>query len=423
MAPPTRSNPYRTPSPEPLAGGEATTRRKCRFYNALAKDGPFKSLRRISADCHISESCGRKWKKQLEELGQEAKKPTRQRSSILGRKSKVTKSMCTMLVSPSQNPVRKHPYETQIAYHNLPVKTRQLQRKLKEYTKGGARYICAFVKKEISPANKTKREEYGYEHLYQPLFGFFDHIVFTDEAHVDPTSQARGRVLRELGTRNNPENIEEREPLQGVRFHIAAWVSWWGKADRLEFYNDEEDTIERPEYPKKPRRRPTTETEEEYQARVLEWEAGKPHEREVKVKGNAMTQKYYVDRLLPIYCQAIESMRQIDNKSWLLQEDGDPSHGMRKKGLAEEYKEAYNIQNLTHPPQSPDLNPIEGIWNIIKQRLRHRIFDSEEELKEALQEEWDKITMEEIRDRIADMPRRCAELIKHSGKPIRGNKW
>ena len=98
-------------------------------------------------------------------------------------------------------------------------------------------------------------------------------------------------------------------------------------------------------------------------------------------------------------------MREIDDKTWLLQEDGDPSHGMRRRGLAQEYKDAYGIQNLTHPAQSPDLNPIEGIWAIIKQRLRRRVFDSSvEELKEALQEEWDKITMQEIRDRIADMP-------------------
>lgn len=116
-------------------------------------------------------------------------------------------------------------------------------------------------------------------------------------------------------------------------------------------------------------------------------------------------------------------MRQIDDKPWLLQEDGDPSHGMRKKGLAQEYKEAHNIQNFIHPAQSPDLNPIEAIWSIIKQRLRRRLFDSEEDMKIAIQEEWDKITIEQIRDRIASMPKRCAIVAKSGGKPIRGNKW
>ena len=60
---------------------------------------------------------------------------------------------------------------------------------------------------------------------------------------------------------------------------------------------------------------------------------------------------------------------------------------MRKAGLAREYKDAHNVQNLVYPAQSPDLNPIKGIWAIIKQRLRRRIFNLEAEMKEALQEE------------------------------------
>ena len=96
---------------------------------------------------------------------------------------------------------------------------------------------------------------------------------------------------------------------------------------------------------------------------------------------------------------------------------------MRKRGLAQEYKEAHDIQNLVHPAQSPDLNPIEAIWAIIKQRIRRRVFDSEKEMKEALQEEWDKITMQEIQDRIADLPRRCLLVAKSGGKPIRGHGW
>jgi hypothetical protein len=348
---------------------------------------------------------------------------TRPMLKKLGKPSKVTKAICKMLCSPSRNPVRKQPYKTQIAYHKIPVKKRQLQNKLKEHIKGGDRYKCAFIKKVISAQNYGLREAYGQTYLYDPLFGFFNHIVYIDKAHVDPTSQAQGMVLREQGTRDDLENIEERPPLKGVRFHIAAWISWWGKADKLEFYNDEEDTVERLPYPSKPRKRPTIKTKEEFEYRVTTWEAGKSYEREVKVKGNAMTQKYYVNRLLPIYVKAMESIRLIDDKPWLLQEDGDPSHGMRKRGLTEEYKEAHDIQNLSHLTQSLDLNPIEAIWNIIKQRLRWKIFDFEEEMKEALQEEWDKITMDEIRFRIADMPRRCAELVKCGKKPIRGNKW
>jgi transposase len=212
MAPQLRNQPFRTPSPEPLASREATTTKKCKFFDALARSGGTKSLRRISADCKIAESTGRKWKKQWANMGSLAKRRTRPRSSILGHKSKVTKSMYKMLVSPLRNPVRKQPYKAQIEYHNLPVKKRQLQKMMKRNTNGGGRYVCAFVKKEISQKNKVERVTYSSEHNY-------------DEAHVDPTSQTQGRVTRERGTRNNPENIEERPPLKGIRFHIAAWIS------------------------------------------------------------------------------------------------------------------------------------------------------------------------------------------------------
>ncbi|KAH9216023.1 hypothetical protein DL95DRAFT_254807, partial [Leptodontidium sp. 2 PMI_412] len=63
----------------------------------------------------------------------------------------------------------------------------------------------------------------------------------------------------------------------------------------------------------------------------------------------------------------------------------------------------------------PDLNPIEACWNIIKIRIRYKVWTDLEELKRALQEEWDKITMEEIRARISEMPQRCKDLVKYSG--------
>jgi hypothetical protein len=136
-----------------------------------------------------------------------------------------------------------------------------------------------------------------------------------------------------------------------------------------------------------------------------------------------MTQKYYTERLLPIYIDAVHHGRSFCSESWYLQEDGDPSHGMRKAGLARQLKDLNWLVNIKHPAQSPDLNPIEGIWNIIKQRLRRRIFYSDEEVKEAIQEEWDKISMKEIRRRIAAMPGRCKQLVKTGGRPIKTALW
>lgn len=78
---------------------------------------------------------------------------------------------------------------------------------------------------------------------------------------------------------------------------------------------------------------------------------------------------------------------------------------------------------MHHPAQSSDLNPQEGLWNILKQRVRRRIWENEEELKAILQEEWSLITMQEVRSRISEMQGRCKLLVKYRGEPIKGAKW
>ena len=81
------------------------------------------------------------------------------------------------------------------------------------------------------------------------------------------------------------------------------------------------------------------------------------------------------------------------------------------------------IPVLIYSIQSPDLNPIEAIWNILKQRVQRQRWDDLEQLKEILQNEWSKISMEEIRVRIAEMPSRCRTLANSDGKAIRSSLW
>ena len=112
------------------------------------------------------------------------------------------------------------------------------------------------------------------------------------------------------------------------------------------------------------------------------------------------------------------------NRRAILQEDNDPSHGIRSSdNLAVRYKRANNIELLVHPAQSPDLNPIEACWNILKQRVRRHKWENLEQLKHLIVQKWAQITMREIRARISDMSGRCDKLTKNGGAPIKSELW
>jgi transposase len=226
MAPSTRQNAQITPPPGPSEGREADTIKKTRFYNIWDREHLKKSTRQICIETGTAEPTGRRWLNKHKDMGSLAYRKSRRRSSKLGRPSKVTKSMCKMLVSPSKNPVRNRTLDYQLEFHNIPVQKRQLRRKLKEHTQGGGIYKCAFVKKEISNKNCQERVAYGEEHKDKSIEDFWSYIFFTDKAHIDPTSLYQQGVLREHGYRYDDENIQQRPKKKGIRFHIAAWITW-----------------------------------------------------------------------------------------------------------------------------------------------------------------------------------------------------
>jgi hypothetical protein len=91
---------------------------------------------------------------------------------------------------------------------------------------GRCTVLYTYIKKIISTKNCTEQTTYIENHLFDLLFGFFNYIVYTEEVYIDPILQAQGRILREQGIQDNPENIKERLLLKGIRFYIAAWISW-----------------------------------------------------------------------------------------------------------------------------------------------------------------------------------------------------
>jgi len=99
---------------------------------------------------------------------------------------------------------------------------------------------------------------------------------------------------------------------------------------------------------------------------------------------------------------------------FIFQQDGDPKHTSRP---ASEWFEDHRINVLKWPAQSPDLNPIEHLWEHLK-----RQFNSYEnhptsihELEARINREWEKIDPKVCEDLIASMPRRLEAVIRAKG--------
>ena len=171
-----------------------------------------------------------------------------------------------------------------------------------------------------------------------------------------------------------------------VTVHVSAGVSYYRKG-RLIFYKDPKEPSDKAYKPRKPRQS-SVQTQEEYATVVKEWNQSESAGVEIRPKGNAMTQEFYAREILPQHIERIQALQAYYKRQFWLQEDGDPSHGIRStENPCVRLKRAADIQSLTHPPQSPDLNPIESLWQIMKQRLRSRNWDTVAEFKAAIQEE------------------------------------
>jgi transposase len=140
---------------------------------------------------------------------------------------------------------------------------------------------------------------------------------------------------------------------------------------------------------------------------------------EPEVGQGKMTARLYTDLIMDgeFYDFWLSSMEECGYV--LMMEDGAPYH----KGCATSRRKQLEEMGWigwgpgTWPSNSPDLNPIEHLWYILKSQIRKRKVQprNRKELIDVLQEEWRKIDMDKVRNLILSMPRRLEAVIKANG--------
>lgn len=135
----------------------------------------------------------------------------------------------------------------------------------------------------------------------------------------------------------------------------------------------------------------------------------------VIIRENINAKKYLEilqEHLLPFFVS-------LGNENeYIFQDDNAPVH---RANIVTDWKNENSINFFPWPAQSPDLNPIEHVWDFLERQVRKRDPrpKSTEELILALQEEWVKIDSNFLETLVSSMPRRVRAVIKSKGYPTK----
>ena len=123
-----------------------------------------------------------------------------------------------------------------------------------------------------------------------------------------------------------------------------------------------------------------------------------------------------------VYCDILqknlfESIKKLNlGREWVMQQDNDPKHWAH---IVTHWLKEKEVELLKWPPFSPDLNPIEHMWDEVERRMKKEKPKNETELKQSLLRVWHGIGTDITKKLIDSVPNRLNEVIRMNEYPTR----
>ncbi|GFX13259.1 transposable element Tcb2 transposase [Trichonephila clavipes] len=218
----------------------------------------------------------------------------------------------------------------------------------------------------LTPAHRRRRSLWWREHGNW-RDNEWGRVLFTDESRFCLSSDShRILIWRERGSRNHPSNIIERDRYGGRGVLVWGGIMLGSRTDLHIF------------------------------------DAGLVNETR------------YCNEILFKY---VRLFRGAMGLQFLFMDDNAPCH---RTVPAEQLLESEDIERMDWPARSPDLNPIEHVWDFLGRRLAARTLPpvTIRELLLALQDEWAAMPQQLIDTLILSMGRRCETCLAVRGDHI-----
>ena len=116
---------------------------------------------------------------------------------------------------------------------------------------------------------------------------------------------------------------------------------------------------------------------------------------------------------------------------WIYAQDNDPKHNSQfmlgplrrlpdgRKARLPGWFRLNGVGLLKWPAMSPDLNPIENLWQILKRKLKGNRFQSMDKLWGAVQVAWNDIHIDTLITLVDSLPKRINAVIRARGGPTK----